>query len=198
MAPENPAPAPVDDSYAALVWMATQSEDLGFDANRLVIAGASGGGGVAAGTVLMARDRGGPPLAAQILIYPMIDERNDTVSSLQMVGRGLWDRASNEAGWDALLGDRRRTDRVTIYASPSRATDLSGLPPAYVECGSAETFRDEDVAYAWGIWRDGGVADLHVWAGGYHGVDRSAPTSGIAIGMQDTRINFLRRVLRAG
>ncbi len=198
LAPENPAPAPVDDSYAALVWMATQSEDLGFDANRLVIAGASGGGGVAAGTVLMARDRGGPPLAAQILIYPMIDERNDTVSSLQMVGRGLWDRASNEAGWDALLGDRRRTDRVTIYASPSRATDLSGLPPAYIECGSAETFRDEDVAYAWGIWRDGGVADLHVWAGGYHGVDRSAPTSGIATGMQDTRVNFLRRILRAG
>jgi acetyl esterase/lipase len=128
----------------------------------------------------------------------MIDDRNDTVSSLQMVGRGLWDRVSNDAGWDALLGDRRRTDRVSIYASPSRATDLSGLPPTYVECGSAETFRDEDVAYAAGIWKDGGVADLHVWAGGYHGVDRSAPATAMAAGMHDTRINFLRRVLREG
>jgi acetyl esterase/lipase len=197
LAPEHPDPAPVHDCYTALAWMAAEAEELGFDAGRLVIAGASGGGGVAAGTVLLARDRGGPPLAAQVLIYPMIDDRNDTVSSLQMAGRGVWDRVSNDAGWDAVLGDRRRTDLVGIYASPSRATDLTGLPPTYLECGSAETFRDEDVAYASGIWKDGGVADLHVWAGGYHGVDRSAPTTAIAAGMRETRLNFLGRVLRA-
>ena len=77
---------------------------------------------LAAGTALMARDRGGPPLAAQILVCPMLDDRNETISSHQIDGIGLWDRGCNEAGWTALLGDRRNTDQFSIYAAPARAT----------------------------------------------------------------------------
>ena len=111
LAPEHPDPYPVEDCYAALVWTAEHADELGIDPARLVIVGASAGGGLAAGTTLLARDRSGPALAGQVLIYPMIDDRNDTASSHQVVGEGVWDRTSNDTGWDALLGDRRGDGR---------------------------------------------------------------------------------------
>lgn len=169
LAPENPDPAPVEDSYAGLVWVGEHLADLGIEPDRLVIAGGSAGGGLAAGAALLARDRKGPELCAQMLMCPMLDDRDQTVSTHQIDGVGLWDRGSNITGWTALLGDRRATEDVSIYAAPARATDLSGLPPAYIDCGSAEVFRDEDVAYASAIWAAGGQAELHVWAGGFHG-----------------------------
>jgi acetyl esterase/lipase len=198
LAPDHPDPAPVSDCYAGLIWTAAHAEELGFDPGRLVLAGMSAGGGLAAGTALMARDRAGPDLAAQILICPMLDDRNRTISSHQIDGIGVWDRTSNEAGWTALLGDRRGTDDVSIYAVPARATDLSRLPPAYIDCGSAEVFRDEAVAYASAIWAAGGVADLHVWAGGFHGFDMAAPAASVSVAAGRARAEFLRIVLRAG
>lgn len=197
LAPEDPDPAPVEDCYAGLVWMAEHADELRFDANRLIIAGGSAGGGLAAGVSLMARDKGGPALAGQVLIYPMLDDRNETVSSRQIDGIGVWDRGSNDTGWDALLGDRRKTAEVSIYAAPSRATDLSGLPPAYIDCASAEVFRDEDVAYASLIWACGGVAELHVWPGGFHGFDMLAPQAALSIAMRETRTAWVRRILGA-
>lgn len=195
LAPEHPDPALIDDCYAGLVWTAAHADELGFDAERLIIAGASAGGGLAAGVTLMARDKGGPALAGQVLIYPMIDDRNESVSSHQIDGIGVWDRISNVTGWDALLGERRNTDAVSIYAAPSRATDLSNLPPAYIDCGSAEVFRDEDVAYASAIWAAGGIAELHVWPGGFHGFDILAPQSALAAMMKETRTRWVHRLL---
>lgn len=148
LAPEFPDPYPIEDCYAGLVWTAEHAAECGIAADRLMIAGASAGGGLAAGTALLARDRNGPRLMAQLLMCPMLDDRDRTVSSAQIDGVGLWDRSSNVMGWTALLGGRRATDDVSIYAAPARATDLSGLPPAFIDCGSAEVFRDEDVAYA--------------------------------------------------
>jgi acetyl esterase/lipase len=198
LAPDHPDPAPVRDCYGGLIWTAAHAEELGFDPGCLVIAGMSAGGGLAAGTALMARDRSGPELAAQILICPMLDDRNQTISSHQIQGIGIWDRTSNEAGWTALLGDRRGTDHVSIYAAPARATDLSRLPPAYIDCGSAEVFRDEAVAYASALWAAGGVADLHVWAGGFHGFDMAAPAASVSVAAGRTRAEFLRIILRLG
>ena len=197
LAPEHPDPAPVEDCYAGLVWTAENADELGFDPARLIIAGGSAGGGLAAGVTLMARDKGGPALAGQVLIYPMIDDRNETVSSHQIDGTGVWDRGSNDTGWDALLGDRRKTDAVSIYAAPSRATDLSGLPPAFIDVASAEVFRDEDVAYASAIWAAGGIAELHVWPGGFHGFDLMAPQAAISIAARATRTAWVRRILGA-
>ncbi|MCU1689624.1 MAG: alpha/beta hydrolase [Jatrophihabitantaceae bacterium] len=195
LAPEHPDPAPIEDSYAGLLWTAAHAEELGFDPAKLIIGGGSAGGGLAAGLALMARDKGGPALAAQVLIYPMLDDRNETVSSHQIDGSGVWDRGSNDTGWNAYLGDRRKTGDVTIYAAPARATDLSNLPPAFIDVGSAEVFRDEDVAYASKIWADGGIAELHVWPGGFHAFDQLAPQAALSVAMSEARIAWLRRTL---
>jgi acetyl esterase/lipase len=197
LAPEHPDPAPVDDCYAGLVWTAAHADELGFDASRLLIAGASAGGGLAAGVTLMARDLGGPDLAGSLLIYPMLDDRNETVSSHQYVGIGVWDRGSNDTGWNALLGDRRFRDDVSIYAVPSRADDLGNLPPTFIEVGSAEVFRDEDVAYATAIWAAGGVCELHVWPGAFHGSDLFAVGAVQNTIRIQTRTAWARRVLGA-
>jgi acetyl esterase/lipase len=195
LAPEHPDPAPVNDCYAGLVWTASHADDLGFDPSRMAVAGVSAGGGLAAGSVLLARDKGGPRLAAQVLMCPMIDDRNRTVSSRQIEGIGVWDRTSNATGWSALLGDRRGTNSVSVYAAPARSTDLSRLPPAYIDCGSTEVFRDEAVAYASAIWAAGGVADLHVWAGGFHSFDTLAPGASLSAAARNARVQFLRRTL---
>jgi acetyl esterase/lipase len=197
LAPEFPDPIPVEDCYAGLIWTAEHAAELGIDPGRLIIAGASAGGGLAAGTALLARDRQGPRLAGQVLIYPMLDDRDETVSTAQIDGIGVWDRTSNLTGWTALLGERRGTDDVSIYAAPSRATDLSGLPPAFIDCGSAEVFRDEDVAYATALWHAGVQAELHVWPGGFHGFDLMAPHTELAQAMTAARDAWVGRVLGA-
>lgn len=195
LAPEFPDPYPVRDCYAGLLWTAEHAAELGIDPDRLIIAGASAGGGLAAGTALLARDEGGPALAGQVLIYPMLDDRDQTVSTAQIDGIGVWDRTSNVTGWSALLGDRRGTDDVSVYAAPARATDLTGLPPAFIDCGSAEVFRDEDVAYATALWHAGVQAELHVWPGGFHGFDLMAPHSALAKAMRTARDSWVARVL---
>jgi acetyl esterase/lipase len=194
LAPEFPDPYPVEDSYAGLTWAAGHAGELGIDPARLIVAGASAGGGLAAGTALLARDRHGPPLLGQVLIYPMLDDRDQTGSAAQFDGVGVWDRASNVTGWSALLGERRAGDDVSIYAAPARATDLSGLPPAFIDCGSAEVFRDEDVAYATSLWRCGIQAELHVWPGGFHAFDLTAPDTALAQAMTGARDAWVNRL----
>ncbi|GAB3007969.1 alpha/beta hydrolase [Amycolatopsis acidiphila] len=195
LAPENPYPAPVEDCYAGLLWTVGHAAELGFDPGRVVIAGVSAGGGLAAATALLARDRGGPALAGQMLLCPMLDDRNDSVSARQMAGLGIWDQGSNALGWTALLGDARGGPGVSPYAAPARAGDLSGLPPAYLDVGSAETFRDETIDYATRIWRAGGQAELHVWPGGFHGFDGFAPQTSLSQTAKTPRVPWLRRLL---
>ncbi|MYX20473.1 alpha/beta hydrolase fold domain-containing protein, partial [Streptomyces sp. SID8380] len=155
----------------------------------------SAGGGLAAGVALAARDRGGPALLGQLLMCPMLDDRNDTPSAVQMAGTGLWDREANHMGWTALLGERRGGPDVSPYAAPARAVDLAGLPPAFVDVGSAETFRDEDVAYASRLWACGVQTELHVWPGGFHGFDGIAPQAALSQTARTTRTEWLRRLL---
>ncbi|GHF72952.1 esterase [Streptomyces mashuensis] len=195
LAPRARYPEPLEDCYAGLAWAAAHAADLDIDADRIVVGGKSAGGGLAAALALLARDRGGPRLLGQLLLCPMLDDRGTTFSSHQMTGLGLWDLTSNTTAWQALLGDRHGADDVPPYAAPSRATDLSGLPPAYIDVGSAEIFRDEDVAYADAIWRAGGRAELHVWPGAFHGFDGFAPQAALTRDARDTRTRWLRRLL---
>lgn len=196
LAPEHPDPTPVEDCYAALVWIGEHAAELGIDPDRLIIEGGSAGGGLAAGVTLLARDRRGPTLAGQMLQYPMLDDRDSTVSTAQIDGVGVSDRTSNVTGWTALLGDRKGTEDVSIYAAPARATDLSGLPPpTFIDCGSSEVFRDEDVAYASAIWAAGGQAELHVWPGGFHAFEAFAPQAGLSLEMAAARDNWVARIL---
>ncbi len=195
LAPEFPDPYPVEDCYAGLVWTAENADRLGIESERLLIAGGSAGGGLAAGVALLARDRRGPHLVGQMLMYPMLDDRDATVSTHQIDGVGVWDRGSNLLGWNSLLGERRGTDDVSIYAAPARATDLSNLPPAFIDCGSAEVFRDEDVAYASAIWAAGGQAELHVWPGAFHAFEGFAPQAALSHDAVDARDRWIRRLL---
>jgi acetyl esterase/lipase len=195
LAPEHPAPTPVEDCYASLLWTADHADHLGLDPDRLVVVGSSAGAGLAAGVALLARDRQGPALAAQVLMYPMLDDRDRTTSTRQIDGVGFWDRGTNRTGWRALLGERYGTDDVPAAVAPARASDLSGLPPTFIDCGSAEVFRDEDVAYASAIWAAGGEAELHVWPGGFHSFDQIAPHAMIARDMVATRDRWIRRIL---
>ncbi|GAA1005147.1 hypothetical protein STXM2123_369 [Streptomyces sp. F-3] len=195
LAPEHPHPAPVEDVRTGLLWTAEHAGELGGDPERIVVVGTSAGGGLAAALTLLLRDRGGPRPLGQMLMSPMLDDRNDTPSAHQMTGVGVWDRTANETAWTALLGDRRGGPGVPPYAAPARATDLSGLPPAFLDVGSAETFRDEVVAYASGIWRAGGVAELHVWPGAFHGFDALAPETALARAARTARLDWLRRLL---
>ncbi|MPY51572.1 alpha/beta hydrolase [Streptomyces acidicola] len=195
LAPEHPHPAPVEDVYAGLLWTAEHADEIGGDPERIVIAGASAGGGLTAALALLTRDRGGPRPLGQMLMCPMLDDRNDTPSAHQMAGLGVWDQKSNETGWTALLGDRRGGPDVSPYAAPARAEDLSGLPPAFLDVGSAETFRDETTAYASRIWQAGGVAELHVWPGGFHGYDGFAPQAALSQATVAARLAWLRRLV---
>ncbi|MGW1287616.1 alpha/beta hydrolase [Streptomyces sp. NPDC002586] len=195
LAPRARYPAAVEDCYAGLVWVAARAAELAVDADRIVVGGKSAGGGLAAALALLTRDRGGPTPVGQLLLCPMLDDRNDTVSSHQLAGLDPWDRTSNATAWQALLGDRHGATDLSPYAAPARATDLSRLPPAYIDVGSAETLRDEGVAYAQAIWQAGGQAELHVWPGAFHGFDTVAPRAKLSQDAREARTRWLRRVL---
>ena len=194
LAPETSHPGPVEDVYAGLAWAADHAEELGIDPARIVVAGGSAGGELAAAVALLARDRGGPRIAGSLLNSPMLDERNDSVSAFQMMG-SPFDRTAGDTGWTALLGDARGGPDVSPYASPSLATDVSGLPPTFIDVGSAETLRDEDVQYATRLWQAGGEAELHVWQGACHGFDLFAPDARISQEARAARTGWLRRLL---
>ncbi|MEU7983487.1 alpha/beta hydrolase [Streptosporangium canum] len=195
LAPEHPHPAPVEDCYAGLVWTAKNAAELGIDPDRLAVAGISAGGGLAAATVLLARDRGGPSLAFQMLICPMLDDRNTTPSSHEFAEAVVWNRAANLFGWAALLGDDAGTDGVSPYAAPARATDLSGLPPAYIDVGELEVFRDECVDYAQRLVRAGVSTEFHLYPGAFHGFDMMLPDTEISRRAAAERVVALRRAL---
>jgi acetyl esterase/lipase len=194
LAPEFAGTTLVEDCYDGLVWLALQADELGVDRTRLIVAGTSAGGGLAAGVTLMARDRSGPAIAAQMLIYPMLDHRNNTTSSKQYAGDSIWSREANAFGWSSVLSPLH-DQPVPSYMSPSLSHDLGGLPPTYIDAGSAEVFRDEDVDYATRIWAAGGQAELHVWAGGFHGFDALFPDTAISREAREARRSWLTRTI---
>ncbi|MFJ4844709.1 MULTISPECIES: alpha/beta hydrolase [unclassified Streptomyces] len=196
LAPEATGTTAVEDCYRGLLWVAEHAAELGIDPDRIVIAGASAGGGLTAGLALVARDRGTPAVAAQILICPMLDHRNSTVSSRQYSGGpGVWTRETNAFAWQSVLGDLAGEDEVPACVSPALADDLSSLPTTYIDAGSAEVFRDEAVGHASRIWAAGGQAELHIWAGGFHGFDALFPEAHLSATARRTRTDWLRRVL---
>jgi acetyl esterase/lipase len=191
LAPEHPHPVPVEDCFAALVWLADHAAELGIDAARIAVMGDSAGGGLAAGVALLARDRGGPALARQILIYPMLDDRN-TVPDESLVPFLTWTYDDNVTGWGALLGGDAGGDEVPVSAAPARAQDVSGLPPTYVDVGDLDIFCNEDVEYARRIAATGTPVELHVHPGVPHGFETFAPGTDVARRTRADRMRVLR------
>ncbi len=191
LAPEYPHPAPVEDCYAGLVWTARNTTELGIDPTRLALYGGSAGGGLALGTALLARDRGFPQLAFLMPIYPMIDDRNETPSSHEITDVGIWDRSGNLEAWAWYLGGAAADQ----YAAPARAQDLSGLPPTYIDVGTVDLFRDEDIAFAARLMQAGVPTELHVNPGSYHASEVFAPDAALTQRIWARRIEALRRAL---
>ena len=191
LSPEHPHPAPVEDCYAGLVWMAKNATELGFDPDRLAIYGASAGGGLTIATALLARDRGGPALTFMMPIYPMIDDTNTTASSDEIVDIGIWDRAGNIEAWAWYLGGKPADQ----YAAPARASDLTGLPPAFIDVGTVDLFRDEDIAFAQRLMAAGVPTELHVHPGSYHAAETFAADAALSRRIWSMRLDALRRAL---
>jgi acetyl esterase len=170
LAPEHPYPAGLNDCYAALSWMHANAARLGIDPARIGICGQSAGGGLAAALALLARDRRGPAICFQVLGIPELDDRLATPSMHCFTDTPLWNRPSAELSWQMYLGDiAPGSANVPVYAAPARATDLTGLPPAYVTAMEFDPLRDEDILYALALLQAGVPVELHTYPGTFHG-----------------------------
>lgn len=191
VAPEHPHPVPVEDCFAALRWLAENAATLGVDPARIAVMGDSAGGGLAAGVSLLARDRGGPAIAQQLLVYPMLDDRT-TAPDPQLLPFLTWTYEDNITGWAALLGAAAGTDAVSPYAAPARATDLSGLPDTYLDIGDLDIFRNEDIAYAQRLADAGVPTELHVYPGCPHAFEALARRAAVSQRAISDRVRRLR------
>lgn len=196
-APEHPAPAAVNDCYAALEWLSAHAREMHVDPARIVVFGDSAGGGLAAGTVLMARDRGlTPPVAKQVLVYPMLDDRTRYPDDAPIRSFLTWKAEDNAMGWDAYVGaDRRgREDAdVSPYAAPGRAESLEGLPSTYIDVGGLDLFRDEDMRYAQRLAEADVEVEFHMYPGVPHGFE-GAKGAWVVTKAMENRINAIQRV----
>jgi acetyl esterase/lipase len=176
LAPEHRGTVPARDTYRALRWLVDRAGEVGIDPARVALMGDSAGGGLAAGAAILARDDG-VHLARQILIYPMLDDRK-TVDP-HLADLATWTYDNDYTAWHALLGDEFGQASVSPVAAPARLTDFAGLPPAYVEVGELDVFRDEDIAYAQSLLRAGVPCELHVHPGAPHGFEWIEPDSAL-------------------
>jgi acetyl esterase/lipase len=195
LAPEHPYPAPLEDCYRGLRWTFEHAEELGIDPSCVGLHGLSAGGGLAAALALLARDRGEVELAFQTLDSPMLDDRQITPSS-QHHDLPVWSHASNRFGWQSYLGELYGRDDIPSTAAPARATDLRGLPPAFLSVGAVDGFRDETVDYAMRLTEAGVPAELHVYPGACHGYQAVVDAPVSRQGARD-RDEWLARVTRS-
>lgn len=192
LAPEFPGTTLVDDSHTALAWLVGRAGTWGVDPHRIAVMGDSGGGGVAAGVAIAARDAG-TPLAKQILIYPMLDDRNIEPDA-EIAPFASWTYDNNYTGWSALLADDLGTDGVSPLAAPARLADFAGLAPAFIDVGDLDIFRDEDIAYAQNLLRAGVPCELHVRPGSIHAFDRLAPAAAVSAASWADRYRVIESV----
>jgi acetyl esterase/lipase len=196
IAPEHPFPAPLDDCAAALRWLHGEAAALGVRPDRVAVGGASAGAGLAAALAQRAHDEG-LPVAFQLLIYPMLDDRTVTRADLDTTHQRIWSQTSNRLGWSAYLGQAPGADATPPYAVPARRESLGGLPPAWIGVGTLDLFHDEDVAYAQRLTAAGVPTELVVVPGAYHGFDGVQESAAVSRAFRDAAKAALRRALFA-
>jgi acetyl esterase/lipase len=196
LAPEHPFPAGFHDCYDVLVWTASHSAELGVDPTRIAVGGSSAGGALAAAVSLAARDLGGPRIILQMLLYPVIDDALDTVSMRAFAHTPGWNQPNSVHMWNHYLGSGDRGE-VSPYAVPWRATDLTGLPPAYVLTAEFDPLRDEGVRYAVRLLAADVPTELHQFPGAFHGFDAAAPAATLTRRSLDEQCAVLVRAASA-
>jgi acetyl esterase/lipase len=194
LAPETRFPGSLEDNYTALRWLYTNADTLGVDRKRIAVGGESAGGGHAAVLAIAARDRKEIPIAFQLLIYPMLDDRTGSTRPVPPhIGQFVWTAQSNVFGWTSLLGVPAGSSKVPTGAVPSRIEDLSGLPPAFIVVGAIDLFVEEDVEYARRLIAAGVPTELHVVPGAYHGYDLLVPNAAVTTRFTEYWTTALRR-----
>jgi acetyl esterase/lipase len=192
-APEHPFPTPLEDAYTALRWLHEHAAELGLDPERIGVMGDSAGGGMAAALTILARERGGPAIARQILLMPMLDDRTRTPNP-HIAPYAIWSYDDSATAWPALLGDAAGGPDVPPTAAPARLEDASGLPPAYIDVGQIDVFRDEDMAYATKLSRAGVPVEFHLHPGAPHEFDSIAFDSDVARRAIADRVRVLKSI----
>lgn len=180
LAPEHPYPAPLEDCYGVLQWLGTNASQLGIDATRIAIGGASAGGGLAAGLALLTRDRGGVAPIFQLLVYPGLDDSNIEPASDTLPDNLFWSRESSRIGWSAYLDGKQASPDVPAYAAPIRASDLQGLPDAFIAVGTADMLMAENIDYAERLSAAGAKVELRVYPGAFHAFESFAPMARVS------------------
>ena len=193
LAPEYPFPAGVEDCFAALKWVAEHADELKIDPAKIAIGGGSAGGNLTAAVALMARDRGGPAVIFQMLIYPVIDDRCATSSMKNGADLPMWDYQNSIDMWNQYIGNDR--GNVSPYASPARCKDLSGLPMAYVMTAEHDPLRDEGIIYATRMMEAGVQVELHIYPGTVHGFDFLIESEISALAVEESIAAFKRAML---
>jgi len=172
VSPKDPFPAGFNDCYDVLLWIRDNAKKLNIDPNKIIIAGHSGGGGMAAAITLKARDTGDVAPAFQMPIYPMLDHRMITPSS-KMSGSTMWDGEINAKAWGLYL--RNIIGDVPAYASPALNEDYSGFPPTISFVGDLEPFYDENIAYIEALKNANVPVIFKIFKGAYHGFEVGSP-----------------------
>ena len=195
LAPETPFPGALEDNLAALTWMRENADELGIDPERIAIGGESAGGGHAAQLAIAARDRG-IPIAFQLLIYPMLDDRTGSVRKVpDHIGHYVWNSESNRFGWSSYLGQPAGGKSVPYGAVPARVDDLSGLPATWIGVGGVDLFLAENLEYALRLTEAGVATELLVLPGAIHGFNFLAPETSLARQFTDSWTAALKKAL---
>lgn len=194
LTPETPFPGGIEDAYTTLCWIHDNADALNIRRDQIAVTGESAGGNLAAAICLLARDRNGPAILFQNLIYPMLDDRtiDREVNPSPVAGEFVWTRASNTYAWGILLAPSLPgADDISPYAAPSRASDLSGLPPVIMMIGSLDLFLEEDLLYAQRLIRSGVSVELEIVPGAFHAFD--VTETPVAKRTLDRRITSMKR-----
>lgn len=198
LAPETPYPGALEDNYAALKWLHANAGSLGVDSARIAVGGESAGGGHAAALAIAARNRNGPPISFQYLVYPMLDDRTGINKAVSPdVGEFVWTTEHNRLGWSSFLGVAAGSNKVPEGSVPARVDDLAALPPAFIAVGSLDLFLDENLEYAARLEAAGVPAKTYVEPGAFHGSNKLVPEADSSIRFNARLLDELRRGLKA-
>jgi len=194
LAPENPFPAALEDGVAAWRWLRVFAEEQGINPTQIIVAGQSAGGGLAAACVQKLFDEAGEQPAAQMLLYPMLDDRTANNRELDVLGHRMWSNRSNRAAWRMYLGQEPGEDTLWSYAAPARRSNLSGLPPAWIGVGQADLFYEECVQYSERLQACSVTCEFVSVPGAPHAFDAVAADTQLSRQFRENYLDFLNRV----